>query len=39
VTDGTFRINGHVLDHRVRLVAGTKLQMGSYRAELVYPTV
>lgn len=37
VTDGTLRINGHVLDYRVRLVAGTKLQMGSYRAELVYP--
>ena len=37
VTDGSFRINGHVLDHRVRLVAGTKLQMGSLRAELAYP--
>jgi serine/threonine protein kinase len=37
VTDGSLRINGHVLDYRVRLVPGTKLQMGPFRVELTYP--
>jgi serine/threonine protein kinase len=37
VTDGSLRINGHVLDYRVLLVPGTKLQMGPYRLDLVYP--
>jgi len=36
-TDGSLRVNGHVIDYRVRLVAGTKLQMGPFRAELTYP--
>jgi hypothetical protein len=35
--DGSLRVNGHVLDYRVRLVPGTRLQMGSFRLELVYP--
>jgi len=38
VTDGSLRVNGHVLDYRVRLVAGTKLQMGSFAVELRYPS-
>ena len=37
VTDGSLRVNGHVLDYRVRLVPGTKLQMGAFRLELTYP--
>ena len=37
VSDGSLKINGHVLDYRVRLVAGTKLQMGPFRVELAYP--
>lgn len=37
VTDGSLRVNGHVLDYRVRLVPGTKLQMGPFRLELTYP--
>jgi serine/threonine protein kinase len=36
--DGSFRVNGHVLDYRVRLVAGTKLQAGNLRLELEYPS-
>jgi serine/threonine protein kinase len=36
-TDGSLKINGHVLDYRVRLVPGTKLQMGPFRVELTYP--
>jgi hypothetical protein len=38
VTDGQLRVNGHVLDYRVRLVAGTKLQIGAFRLELTYPS-
>jgi hypothetical protein len=38
VHDGSLRINGHVLDYRVRLVPGTQLQMGAYHLELSYPT-
>ncbi len=37
VTDGTVKANGHVLAHRVRLPAGTILQMGPLRLELAYP--
>jgi serine/threonine-protein kinase len=37
VTDGSLRVNGHVLDYRVRLVPGTKLQIGAFRLELTYP--
>jgi serine/threonine-protein kinase len=36
--DGSLRVNGHVIDYRVRLVPGTKLQMGPFRLELTYPT-
>jgi serine/threonine protein kinase len=35
--DGTVRANGHVLDHRVRLVPGTRMDMGPFRLELLYP--
>lgn len=37
LTDGSLKINGHVLDYRVRLVPGTKMQMGPFRVELGYP--
>jgi serine/threonine-protein kinase len=37
IQDGSLRVNGHVLDYRVRLVPGTKLQMGLFRVELSYP--
>jgi serine/threonine-protein kinase len=37
VVDGTVKINGHVLDYRVRLVAGTQMDMGAFRLELRYP--
>ncbi len=37
VLDGTVRANGHVLQQRVRLVPGTRLDMGAFRLELVYP--
>ncbi len=37
VADGTLRINGHVIDYRVRLVPGTRLLFGRLRAELRYP--
>ena len=36
--DGSLRVNGHVIDYRVRLVPGTKLQMGPFRVELTYPS-
>jgi serine/threonine-protein kinase len=36
-TDGSLRINGHVLDYRVRLVPGTQLLMDGFSAELRYP--
>jgi serine/threonine-protein kinase len=36
-TDGSLRINGHVIDYRVRLVSGTKLEMDGFRAQLQYP--
>jgi serine/threonine protein kinase len=35
--DGSVRANGHVLQHRVRLVPGTRLELGPFRLELVYP--
>jgi serine/threonine-protein kinase len=35
--DGTVRVNGHVLDYRVRLVPGTFVNMGAFRLELEYP--
>jgi serine/threonine protein kinase len=35
--DGSVRANGHVLQQRVRLVPGTRLDMGPFRLELVYP--
>jgi serine/threonine protein kinase len=35
--DGSVRANGHVLQHRVRLVPGTRLDVGPFRLELVYP--
>ena len=35
--DGTVRANGHPLDHRVRLVPGTRMDMGPFRLELRYP--
>jgi serine/threonine protein kinase len=38
VDDGSLRVNGHALGYRVRLVPGTKLQMGIWRLELMYPT-
>jgi serine/threonine protein kinase len=37
--DGSLRINGHVLDYRVRLVPGTELRMGDFHLELTYPQV
>jgi serine/threonine protein kinase len=37
VLDGSVRANGHVLDRRVRLVPGTRVEMGAFRLELVYP--
>jgi serine/threonine-protein kinase len=37
VKDGSLRVNGHALDYRVRLVPGTRLQMGVWRLELAYP--
>ncbi len=38
VLDGSVRANGHGLDHRVRLVPGTRIDMGPFRLELHYPT-
>lgn len=35
--DGSVRVNGHVLSHRVRLVPGTRMDMGAFRLELQYP--
>jgi len=35
--DGSVRVNGHVLQHRVRLVPGTQIELGPFRLELVYP--
>ena len=37
LTDGTVRINGQPLSQRVRLVPGTKVELGPFRAELRYP--
>ncbi|MCA9706538.1 MAG: serine/threonine protein kinase [Myxococcales bacterium] len=37
LTDGRVRVNGHVIDYRVRLVPGTKLDFGPYRLEVQYP--
>jgi serine/threonine-protein kinase len=36
-TDGSVKINGHVLDYRVRLVPGTFMDMGPFHLELTYP--
>ena len=37
LTDGSVRVNGHALDHRVRLVPGTSVELGPFRLELRYP--
>jgi serine/threonine protein kinase len=37
VLDGSVRVNGHGLDHRVRLVPGTRIELGPFRLELRYP--
>ena len=35
--DGSVRVNGRGLAERVRLVPGTRIEMGAFRLELVYP--
>jgi serine/threonine protein kinase len=35
--DGSVRVNGHPIAQRVRLVPGTRMELGAFRLELVYP--